>query len=112
MSSSLQFLGVNLSAVATISDNNKHITRQLIFGDGQHKLIGCVLGDQQSLTVPLLSDKKSAVRFEITQGGGYVSIDGETPAYYREGQSFLANAGANIHLIAEEVVQYVRHLEG
>lgn len=112
MSANVRFLGVSLDGIATISDNAKHITRQLVFGDGQLKLLGCVLGDPKSTTVVLQSDIKSPVRFEMMQGGGYVSIDGETPAYYREGQSFLANAGAGITLTCEEVVQYVRHLEG
>lgn len=112
MSSNFKFLGVSLDAVATVGDNAKHITRQLIFGDGQLKLLGCVLGDPKSITVTLQSDTKSAARFEITQGGGYISVDGDTPAYYREGQSFLVNAKANITLTCEEVVQYVRHLEG
>lgn len=112
MSSNFQFLGVSLDAVASISDNAKHITRQLVFGDGQLKLLGCVLGDPKSVTVVLQSDTKSTARFEITQGGGYVSIDGETPAYYRDGQSFLVNAKTSITLTCEEAVQYVRHLEG
>lgn len=108
--SHLQFTQVSLDALAVVSDNGKHITRQLIFGDGHHKLLGCIIGD--NTPIELASDNISSTRFEITQGEVMVSINDAAPHYYRANQAFLVNANAKVLLTSSTVVQYVRHLEG
>lgn len=108
--SNLQFHQVSLDALALVSDNGKHLTRALSFADGHHKLLGCIVGN--NTPIKLATDQVSSVRFEITQGGGEVVIDNSEPHYYREGQTFLAVAGADVTITSESVVQYVRHLEG
>lgn len=110
--SNLHFSGVSLNALAEVSEDGRHLWRVLSFSDGHKKVVGCILG-QEGTNFSLTIDSGSSERIEITQGECEVFKDGsETSSYYREGQSFVVASGTALVLTCEEVLQYVRHLEG
>lgn len=112
--SNLQLNQVSISALATLSDNNRHLTRVVSFVDGHQKILGCLLPAEDVEYAFTLGS--SAERIEITQGECDVRIitqDGnESNEYFREGQSFVVGAGGRFFVSCSDVVQYVRHFEG
>lgn len=108
----VQFSGVSLNALAVVSDDGRHLQRTLSFADGQQKVLGCIIGrDGEHFT--LTTDGSSSERIEITQGECEVSfMDGDTPIYYREGQSFVVAQSTTLRVISDTILQYVRHFEG
>lgn len=110
----LQFNQVSLSALATLSDDNRHFTRVISFADGHQKVLGCLLSSGDDAYSFVLGN--SAERIEITQGECEVRIiaqDGnESAEYFREGQSFVVGAGGRFFVSCSDVVQYIRHFEG
>lgn len=109
--SSLQFSQVSLNALATVSDEGRHLSRVLSFADGHQKILGCVIG-QPDTVFRLTINSQSSERLELTQGECQIQIgDGEF-AYYREGQSIVVDSGTKVLMMADKVVQYIRHLEG
>lgn len=110
--SNLQFNQVNLNALATVSDEGRHLSRVLSFADGHQKILGYLMG-QEGAIFHLNINNQSSERLEIIQGECQIAIgdDGE-PAYYREGQSVVLDLGAKLLITATCPVQYVRHLEG
>lgn len=111
--SSLQFSQVSINALATVSEDGKHLQRVLMFADGHQKVLGCLIGDKAGHRFELSADTKSAERIEITQGECEIIMAGdEQPQYYREGQSFVVASGSQFSLVTQGLVQYIRHFEG
>lgn len=109
--STLQFSQVSLNALATVSDDGRHLLRTLSFADGHQKILGCIVG-QAGLEFTLQINSQSSERLELTQGECQIQIDTQDPISYREGQSVVIDSGAKVVIVAETVVQYIRHLEG
>lgn len=111
--SSLQFSQVSLNALASVSEDGKHLQRVLVFADGHQKVLGCLIGDEAGRSFVLTADTKSAERIEITQGECEMTMAGsEQSEYYREGQSFVVASGSQFTLLTHGLVQYIRHFEG
>lgn len=109
--STLQFNQVNLSALATVSDEGRHVSRVLSFADGHQKILGCLLG-QENTEFHITINNQTSERLEIIQGECQITIGDDAPVQYREGQSVVLDSGAKLAISATSVVQYVRHLEG
>lgn len=110
--SNVQFNQVSLNARAVVSEGGRHIERTLSFSDGHQKILGCLLGEADGSSFVLMTDAKSAERFEITQGDCEVAIGDEPALTYREGQSFVVASATKVWVLTAGVLQYIRHLEG
>ncbi|MDO5650673.1 MAG: pyrimidine/purine nucleoside phosphorylase [Moraxella sp.] len=113
---SLQLNQVSLSALATVSEDGRHLSRVVSFADGHQKVLGCLLPCINENHEYIFELGESAERIEITAGECAVRVlsgtDDESTEYYREGQSFVVSAGAKFYLTCNGVVQYIRHFEG
>lgn len=110
--SNLQFNQVNLNALATVSDEGRHLSRVLSFSDGHQKILGYLMG-QEGANFHLNINNQSSERLEIVQGECQIKIGDEGEfARYREGQSVVLDLGAKLLITATCPVQYIRHLEG
>lgn len=131
----LQFTDASLDARATVSDDRQHITRTLLFSEGQKKILGLVLPCDGG-TQLMLKTQDGAARFEITAGECEISyphsadrhaatitdgaqnnaadanLSAASGQFYRDGQSVLLPSKTEFVLKTAGVLQYVWHLEG
>lgn len=110
--SAAKFDHVTVETHANISYDGRCSSHTVLFEDGRKKMLGVILpcddevGEYQFAT-------HTSERMEVISGECEVKIQGEEDfSYYRPGQAFMVEGNSGFTLRTEQILQYVRHLEG
>lgn len=107
-----QFDHVTVETLADLSYDGYCSSRTLLFDDGRKKMLCIVLPCQPDIKGYELTTQTSE-RVEIVAGECEVQVNGEPEAsYYRPGQSFMVSGDSGFVIRSQQVVQFIRHLEG
>lgn len=108
---SLQFDHVSVIKKSNVYFGGRCISHTVQFSDGTKKTLGVMLPTTNK--DPLIFETHVTERMEIISGECHVWIaDEQEGELFRAGQSFYVPANSTFKVVADEIVDYVCHLEG
>lgn len=106
---SIQFDHVSVIKKSNVYFAGRCVSHTVQFADGTKKTLGVIFPTKE----PLIFETHVTERMEIVSGECHVQIgEQEEIELFRAGQSFYVPANSTFKVTAEEIVDYVCHLEG